>query len=336
MQNLISRAAKNLSDILRSAICLKPTERTLVIFDTAAPLAQIVTDAYRAALGGATAEFLNFDESSPEDVMQHINELQSGDLVVLVQSTNFRLNEFRLRIELFKRGIKTVEHLHLTRLPEEQFETYVSALAYDTDYYHPLGHGLKAKLDVAREIVVECAGTKLMYATAMEDTKLNIGDYRAMKNVGGSFPIGEVFTEACDLTAVNGDVMVFGFAGDDHRVKFLEPFRVQIDHGILSAGPDAPPDFQHILDLIRADEDVLVREFGLGLNSAMGKHALISDITAFERQKGMHLSLGAKHAIYAKPGLHRRKGRYHIDIFIDIKKIFVDGTPIFADGDFII
>ncbi|MEK7452012.1 MAG: hypothetical protein AAB664_01625, partial [Patescibacteria group bacterium] len=75
--------------------------------------------------------------------------------------------------------------------------------------------------------------------------------------------------------------------------------------GILTA-PDAPQDFKDILDRIREDEDVLVREFGLGLNRAMGKDKIVYDITAFERQYGMHLSLGAKHAIYAKPGLHRK------------------------------
>ncbi len=168
----------------------------------------------------------------------------------------------------------------------------------------------------------------------MEPTKLNIGDYSEMKNVGGSFPIGEVFTEARDLTLVNGEAMVFGFAGDDHKVQILKPFRVTIEKGILTAPDDAPPEFKHIIELIKADEEVLVRELGFGLNAAMGKHKLVSDITAFERQKGVHLSLGEKHAIYAKPGLHRRKGRYHIDIFIDVEKISIDGEAVFFDGDF--
>lgn len=332
MDRLLELATKNLSDCVRSAICLKPTERALVIFDTDAPLAQIIVAGYRAAL--PTAQFVDFSTVTPEDIMALIVALTPGDAVILVQSTNFRLNEFRLRIELFQRGLKTIEHLHLERLPEEQFERYINALEYDPTYYRPLGHSLKAKLDVAQEIIVECAGTKLVYKGGMESTKLNIGDYSEMKNVGGSFPIGEVFTEAKDLTQVNGDALVYGFAGDDHRVRIMEPFRVIIENGILSA-PDAPENFQHILELIRADEEVLVREFGLGLNRAMGKYELVSDITAFERQKGMHMSLGAKHAVYAKPGLHRKKGRFHIDIFIDIEKITVDGTTIYEAGDFI-
>jgi hypothetical protein len=98
--------------------------------------------------------------------------------------------------------------------------------------------------------------------------------------------------------------------------------------------PDAPQEFQEILELIRADEEVVVREFGLGLNPAMGKTALVSDITAFERQKGLHLSLGAKHTVYTKQGLHRKKGRYHIDIFVDVKNIIVNGKFLYAAGEF--
>lgn len=333
MDSLIELAAKNAHDNVRDAICLKDTEHALVIFDTSAPLAQIVTEGYRRAL--PDAEFIDFNTKTADEIMERINALKAGDAVILVQSTNFRLNEFRLRIELFKRDLKTIEHLHLERLPEDQFKDYINALAYETNYYRPVGHALKGLLDESQEIIVECAGTKLVYTGGMEPTKLNIGDYMGMKNVGGSFPIGEVFTEAKDLTQVNGDALVFGFAGDDHRVRIVEPFRVCIEKGILSA-PDAPPEFNHIIDLIKADEEVLVRELGLGLNRAMGKHVLVNDITAFERQKGMHMSLGEKHAIYVKPGLHRRKGRYHIDIFIDIEKITIDGKIIFADGDFIV
>lgn len=332
-EDLILLAAKNLSDILRDAIRIRQDEHALIIFDTHAPLAQIITEGYRRAI--PHGEFLDFDSVTPDDVQQRIIALKPHDLVVLVQSTNFRLNEFRLRIELFKRELKTIEHLHLERLPENQFETYINALAYDVNYYHPLGHGLKTQLDKAEQATVECAGTKLIYSGGFEDTKLNIGDYSQMKNVGGSFPIGEVFTEARDLTRVNGDALVFAFAGDDHRVRIVEPFRVTIENGLLSA-PDAPQEFQNILELIKQDEDVLVRELGLGLNPAMGKHNLVKDITAFERQMGMHISLGAKHAVYKKPGLHRKKGRYHIDIFIDITKITADGTTIYQDGKFIV
>lgn len=333
MNHTFPIVAKYLSDIVRDAICLKPNEHALVIYDTEAPLTRIILEGYRTAL--PEGQFVDIASVTVDEVKELIGVQKTGDLVILLQSTNFRLNEFRLRIELFARGIKTIEHTHLTRIPEDQFERYINALAYDAPYYQKYGHGLKKVLDVAQEIIVECAGTKLVYSGPMEDTKLNIGDYSKMKNVGGTYPIGEVFTESKDLKTVNGEAMIFAYADNNHLVRIVEPFKVIITEGIL-VSPDAPQEFQEILDLIREDEAVTVREFGLGLNCAMGKNMLVSDITAFERQKGMHLSLGAKHTVYAKQGIHRKKGRYHVDIFVDIEQITVDGTDIYKDGDFIV
>lgn len=333
MNHLISLAAKNLSDIVTHAIALGPTEQAYVIYDTQAPLTQIFLEGYRNAL--PNGEFIDFASVTPEQILQKFNECKPGDLVILLQSTNFRLNEFRIRIELFERKLKTIEHVHLARITEDEFERYINALAYDPNYYRPLGRGLKDILDTAQEFVVTCPGTSLTYTGGMENSKLNIGDYSGMKNVGGTYPIGEVFTEPKDLEQVNGEAMIFGYAGEDHKVRIVKSFKVYIDKGILTA-PNAPEEFKKILDLIREDEEVLVREFGLGLNPAMGKHASVADITAFERQKGLHISLGAKHAIYAKQGLSRKKGRYHVDVFLDIDTITADGKAIYKDGDFVV
>ena len=340
MNTLVSQSTKHLTDIVKDAILLQSTEHALVIFDTIAPLTKIITEGYRNVFEKSrnsgpdpNCEFLDFDSTTPEEVIQKLRSLKAGDLVVLVQSMNFRLNEFRIRIELFARGLKTIEHVHLARIQEPQFQVYIEALAYEKDFYHTVGHGLKNRLDTCSKIVVHCSGTTLTYDTDMEPTKLNIGDYTDMKNVGGTFPIGEVFTEAKDLTKVNGEAMIFGYANQDHYIQIVEPFKVIVYDGILTA-PDAPQDFKDILDRIREDEDVLVREFGLGLNRAMGKDKIVYDITAFERQYGMHLSLGAKHAIYAKPGLHRKKGRYHVDVFVDIEKITIDEDVVYRDGEF--
>lgn len=331
MEKRISLAAAHLKNILRDAIRLQPTENVLVIFDAQAALSKIMVEAYRLAI--PAAKFVDFETVTPGDIFHVIDGLKAGDLVVLVQSTNFRLDEFRLRIELFKRNLKTIEHMHLDRMTDPQIDTYIEALAYDPAYYRPLGRALKSQMDAAQEVVVECAGTKLVYETGMESTKLNIGDYAEMKNVGGTYPIGEVFTEPKDLRAVNGEAMIFGFAGSDHLIRIYEPFRVQITDGILTS-PDGPTEFQEILERIRLDEEVLVREFGLGLNPAMDKHRIVNDLTAFERQKGLHFSLGAKHAMYVKPGLGRKHGRYHVDVFVDAERILFDEKTIYEKGNF--
>lgn len=331
MENLISRAANNLRDILCDAIHLESTEQTLVVFDTEAPLTKIMTEAYHRAL--PTARFLDVASESADEIIRLFDELRPGNLVILVQSTNFRLNEFRLRLELFKRELKTIEHVHLSRMIESQFATYIESLAFDQSYYQSLGHALKTKLDQAQKVVVECKGTKLIYDGPMEESKLNIGDYSGMKNIGGTFPIGEVFTEPRDLLKVNGEALVFGFAGDEFLTKFFTPFLITIRDGVLIAD-EGPPEFKVIVGKIKEAEQVLVREFGLGINPAMDKNHMVNDVTAFERQKGLHLSLGAKHGLYLKPGLSRKKGRYHVDIFIDAEKILIDNEIIYEGGRF--
>ncbi|MEO5927051.1 MAG: hypothetical protein ABIO72_00065 [Patescibacteria group bacterium] len=330
--SLISKATQNLSAVLRDAFEMQPSEAALVIYDTEAPLTRMLTAAYRASL--PNGQFVDIATETPEAIIARVDKLKPRDIVILVQSTNFRLNEFRFRIELFKRELKTIEHTHLERLEGDDVETYIDSLAYEKEYYRPLGRALKVKLDKASRVVVECEGTSLVYDGPLEETKLNIGDYTEMKNVGGLFPIGEVFTESRDLATVNGDAMVFAFAGDDHKVRAHPPFRISVVNGVLDAS-EAPEEFQAIVTRIKVEEDVLVRELGLGLNRAMGKYRLLPDVNSFERQQGVHLSIGAKHAMYAKPGLSKKHGRYHVDIFVDATRVIIDGENVFENGAFL-
>ncbi len=329
----MSNAAKHLHDILEHAIQFTPDHTALVIYDNDAPLTRIVVDGYRANL--PTESFLDFATTNAAEVLARFESMKPDDLVVLVQSTNFRLNEFRLRIELFKLGLKTIEHIHLSRIDASQFDTYVESLAYDPSYYRPRGKELKRRIDTCTGVVVECPGTTLVYESAFEPTKLNTGDYAEMKNVGGTYPIGEVFSEPCDLSKVNGEVRIFAFAGKDHKIREVSPFTAIVRDGILSA-PEAPEEFREILAMIEDDSPVHVREFGLGLNRAMGKGKLVNDLTAFERMCGMHISLGAKHSIYKKPGMPRDAGRYHVDVFIDLERILIDGEVIYENGDYVV
>lgn len=326
-----SSPAKHIKDILTHAIQHTSDQKALVIYDTDAPLTKIITDGYRANL--PEESFLNITDTTSEALLERFRSLHRGDLVVLVQSTSFRLNEFRIRIELFKLGLKTIEHIHLNRMDESQFETYISSLAYDPTDIRPLGHELKRRIDTCQRVTVTCPGTTLIYDTSFEEAKLNIGDYSQMNNVGGTYPIGEVFSEAQDLTKVNGEIKIFAFAGKDHIVREYEPFTAIIKEGILRA-PDAPEEFRDILTMIEEDSPVFVREFGMGLNRAMGKGRLVNDLTAFERMLGLHMSLGAKHSIYKKPGMSRKTGRYHIDIFLDLEQIVIDDHVVFANGTY--
>ena len=105
----------------------------LVVADAGTALARALTAAYRRNL--PDARFIDFDSTAAADVLAAFAALAPGDLVVLVQSTNFRLDGFRLRVELFKLGLKVIEHLHLDRMPGIQGSYYIAGLADDPAYY---------------------------------------------------------------------------------------------------------------------------------------------------------------------------------------------------------
>jgi hypothetical protein len=331
--SLLEEAKNGIEETVFQALEWHREQGMLIIADEEAPLSQLLLQAYRDVI--PEAQVLLFENGKETEILSRIDSLSPKTLVVLIQSANFRLNDFRLRIELFKRKLWTIEYIHLARMAEDQVPIYLKSLRYDPQFYRTIGPALKEKLGQAESVTVECPGTILTYESPMEEPKLNIGDYRDMENVGGTYPIGEVFTEPKDLTKLNGQVKIFAFADMNHYVHLYEPFVVTITNGILSADERAPQEFHALLDLIREEEQVWVREFGLSLNRAMGRQAFVNDVTAFERQYGLHLSLGEKHGVYQKPGMSRKHSRYHIDVFVDVERITTDKEVIYANSTFL-
>jgi aminopeptidase len=96
---------------------------------------------------------------------------------------------------------------------------------------------------------------------------------------------------------------------------------------------NATPAFQEMLDIIRRDEgEVWVRELGFGMNRAFTRERRVNDIGTYERMCGIHLSLGAKHGVYTKPGFKRKDARYHIDVFVVTDAVYLDAERVYADG----
>lgn len=335
--DLVLLATKNVAAILNICIQHTPPEKAVVIFDTQYGLTDIVTAAYRANL--PNAEFINFDETAKEDIIAKFDELFPGDLVVLIQSSSFLLNEFRIRLHLFQKGLKVIEHMHLHRNTPDTWETYVNALSYDPDWYRTVGPALKAKLDKAKELIISSSlsttleATTLRVAGGVESTKLNIGDYTGMDNIGGTFPIGEVFTEARDLSQMNGSLMIYAYAGSDFSIEFHEPFRIDITDGLVTSWADnAPQSFIDIMTMVTSYERPLIREIGFGLNRAITRERYLQDITAFERTLGLHFSLGEKHSVYKKPGITTHKTKFHVDLFPVVDHVTADTEVIFSNG----
>ncbi len=155
-----------------------------------------------------------------------------------------------------------------------------------------------------------------------------------MKNMGGQFPIGEVFTEATELTSLNGRTNVIAFGDTNYNVNIPpKPITIIIENGQIVRTQNSTEEFEAVLEMIRAEEEIVwVRELGLGLNRAFSKERYVTDMGTFERMCGLHLSLGAKHGIYAKEGMKRNSGKFHIDVMLDTDTLSIDDTVVF-DGE---
>src|SRR5690349_10506414 len=99
----IDKATAHLRDVLAIALDHGPQQRALVVFDKRTGLSRALLEAYRRNL--PDADFVDFDSVEPNTILAAFKTYAAGDLVVLVQSTNFRLDGFRLRVELFKLGL---------------------------------------------------------------------------------------------------------------------------------------------------------------------------------------------------------------------------------------
>ncbi len=324
-QDLPALARRAVEVMVLQAIRQAPEEGMLVLHDTDIPLACVLADAYRAAFPWATVRPWQGSEAGQEAVKALLKGLPPRTLVVLVQTLSFRLNAFRVRLELFARGLRTIEHVHLGRMKTlEEQARYLEGLTIEPKYFTTQADRIVPRLESAAWLEARSRdGSVLRWEGALEAPKRNTGDYAAMANVGGTFPIGEVFTEAKDVFRANGEARIFAMAGPDFCMReFPEPFLMRVRDGSVVLQGDEPEMFREVIAQIQTNERPVVREIGFGLNPAFGKGAFVADVTAFERQKGLHLSLGEKHGVYPKAGLLKREdARFHVDVFVDLESV---------------
>lgn len=334
--SVLDQAEGNVRGILTHAVQHAPEQSAVVIYDLDCDLTILMMKAYTRCLPHAKTH--RYEDLGPVKVMDAFEGLVAGDLVVLLQTTRFRVEAFRLRMELFRRSLKVIEHPHLGRMAQAEVSTYVDSLAYDGDYYRGVGKALQKRIDQCKVGVVEGDGEKLVYGAGFEKALLNVGDYSNMKNVGGQYPIGEVATESKRLEDLNGRVKIHSF-GDRafHVNQPSEPITLVVDQGRVVATEGSTPEFDLVLAAIRADEgEVLVREFGLGLNRAMTRERVVADIGSYERMCGIHLSLGSKHHIYKKPGIKKKQTKHHVDVFAVTDAVRFDDEVVYENGAWIL
>jgi hypothetical protein len=327
-------------EILRHCFAVVPYLPAAIVMDRHCELTQELAAAYQRLL--PQAQVFDVEDEDPETLKKNLFALPAGSLVVLAQSSRFELSKFRLRLQLFQRGLRVAEHPHLQRVRPDELVFFAESLGYDPSYYGRVGSGLKRHLDGARYLKVTGEGWSLNVASSLEDAKTNLGFFAPWTDwglppaarLGGQFPIGEVFTEACDIEAVSGEAKVFAYANENFEVVALEnPAILIIEKGRVTDTQNTPVGFLRVLDAIRANEGVVwVRELGFGLNRAFTPEKRVQDIGAYERMCGVHLSLGAKHSIYSKPGFPNEGGGYHVDVFLAAESVVVDETEVFQKG----
>lgn len=348
-----------IKDLLTYNAQVKGGQKVLIVYDEDSYVSVILKKAYENALEeikkelNIKYELLNFHLYTEEEwaiKLYNVEEglVSKGDLVVLIQSLSFRISKFRVRLDLNQRGIFVIEHVRLKYLKEGEYQTYINSLTSDMPYYVKTTDFLYKKLLNAEKVeIVSKDGSKLLYDSKLEEPKKNIGDFS--KSLGTLFPVGEIFTEPFDLEKVNGYVSIHAIPSTEQRTMIVKPFKAKIENGFL-VSHDGPNEFDAVLDLIKGENvegeyagKVMVREMGFGLNKHISLKNPLYEVSSFERKLGYHISLGMKHPIYR--GSKNESGekkipknavqRFHIDIYIDVDEIFVDGEKVFEGGGYL-
>ena len=334
---------KHAKDMLVNNYKIKSDNKILIIYDENTKISPILKNSFEHASKDLKndVETLKYYEYEPENIMSKIEEnYNKDDIIVLAQSTSFRASKFRWRNILCSMGLKVVEFGHLGKVLEEEYDNFIDSLTYDMPHYKKVIAKVEPLLEKSKSIKVVCVdGSEINYDGLMDKIIKNDGDFEGHTNYGSRFPIGEIISEGLELSSLSGKVQVYAYPNTSQETKFVEPFNCVIEKGFLISH-DGPEEFNEIVELIKTEHPegkVYVREFGLGLNRNIKRFGKISEPIAYERQEGLHFSLGMKHGIYDKKlkPVYGKKfyQRYHIDIYINVAKIYIESELIYTYED---
>lgn len=341
MNQIILEATKNILEknleINSSPYCDFPV---IVVYDLECELTKNIWEAYKQNLENRkNSEVIIFEEIKAEDLKEKLMNLQEHSTVVLVQSRDFRLDEFRIRLNLHNKCVGCMEHNHLIYLRKWEENTYIDAISYRWKEYDRLSTKFKNISDNAQTAKIICHNWDTLEISGwFEDMKQNIWDY-THRNRGSTLPCGENFSESKEFDKVNGKLSITCYPDSDMNIHFCEPFTIDINKSMITCNDEKCPEiFREFLERIARNEDgeVMMRELWFGLNPAISNKNPLNDVNAFERKAGFHISMWKKHGIYRKK-LHRKVNqRFHIDVFPDVKEIFFDDTLVFSEDKFVI
>jgi len=338
--NILEKATINIKDILITNYKIEKNNKVIIVYDEKSILSSILKEASKLALKELKNDYeeIEFFEEDSENIADLVFEkTKKEDIIILIQSTSFRVSKYRWRNELCFRGLKVVEFGHLHKVKEDEIMTFIKSLDCDFEHYVKITNKIIPLIEKSKKIkFISTDGSILKYEKEMDKCLENIGQLWNQTNWTTRFPIGEIISEAKDLSTLNGEMLIYGYPKTDGQITvFTQPFKCKIENGFVISH-EGPKEFEEIIEMIKKENEenlVYVRELGLGLNRGIKRFDLISEPMAYERVEGLHFSLGMKHGMYQKK-LWPKYGknfyqRYHIDIFIDVKEIFIDGIKIF-------
>ena len=94
----------------------------LLIYDLESPLSKLISEAYISNLKNINSELIDINKTNKEELVKRLWELKANSTVILVQSTNFRLDNFRIRLQLHNNDVGCLEHNHLQYMKDDEYE----------------------------------------------------------------------------------------------------------------------------------------------------------------------------------------------------------------------
>lgn len=341
-QELEHNLTKNCKDILTTYYKINENNKVLIVYDNQTNLNKLMQNSFKTAIKELNNEQfeLDFDNIEPEEIVEFIdNNLQKEDIVILLQSASFRVSKYRWRNELCDRGLKVIEFNQLRKMKENEYETFVNSLTCDFEHQEKIANFLVEKISKSKNIKFICEnGSICEYKGEMDKCLKNVGELWNQTNWASKFPIGEVISEGKDLSILNGELEIYAYPDlKTQETIFCEPFTAKIENGFMISHT-GNKEFNELFELIKTENEeglVYVRELGLGLNRFIPRLNRLGDSISYERQEGLHFSLGMKHGMYQKK-LWPKYGkkfyqRYHIDVYINIKEILIDNLSVYTN-----
>lgn len=340
---MIEQIATHCKHILKENLNIKNSSRVLILYDDECELTQLLMEGARRACENLANSFdlVNYSTHSTEQIVNDIDEFyRKDDVVFLIQSSSFRASKFRWRNELCSRGLGVIEFGQLQKILPHEYQCYVDSLTYDYPRYVKLIDSLTHHIKTAKTTtIISQNGCKVTYKGPLDKPITNDGNFEGLVNKGSRYPIGEVITEGLDLSYLSGEIEVYAFPNKNQETQFVKPFTCKIEKGLL-VSHNGPKEFDEIVEMIKTEHpsgSVYVRELGLGLNRFIKRFSRLGDPIAYERQEGVHFSLGMKHGMYQKklwPKYGKKfNQKYHIDVYVNVDRVYFDKELVYSYPD---